>query len=395
MQLFARRFDTGQPVRVDLVDERISTVTPADPGPTPLDQWPWIAPGLLDIQINGYRGQEFSSPDLTARMVLDIVTAYDAFGVTRCCPTLTTHSLEVLEHALATIDAACRSYPEVEKRIAGIHLEAPYLAPDDGPRGAHPREHCRRPSWDEFQRFQEAAAGRIRILTMSVEFDESPPFVSKVAAAGVIVAIGHTAADSDHIRRAVDAGARLSTHLGNGSHPMIPRHHNYIWDQLAEDRLTATLIVDGHHLPPPVVKTFVRAKTPERCILISDMSGLAGLPPGRHQADTCELEILPSGKLVLAGQREILAGASAPLGTGIANLMHFAGVDLETAVGMAVHHPARLLGLTAAALAPGDPADLVLFHLREPGHETGPCRFDVLATILDGQTVHGSAWQPS
>jgi N-acetylglucosamine-6-phosphate deacetylase len=229
---------------------------------------------------------------------------------------------------------------------------------------------------------------------MSVEFEESPPFVSKVAAGGVIVAIGHTAADSDQIRRAVDAGARMSTHLGNGSHPMLPRHRNYIWDQLAEDRLTATLIVDGHHLPPPLVKTFLRAKTPERCVLISDISGLAGLPPGRHRADTCELEILPNGKLVLAGQREILAGASAPLGAGIANAMHFAGVDLETAVRMAVAHPARILGATPPGLAPGDPADLVLFYLTKPRGETGPCGFEVLATILDGQTVHGSAWQP-
>ena len=96
-----------------------------------------------------------------------------------------------------------------------------------------------------------------------------------------------------------------------GHTPSLRRHPNYIWDQLAEDRLTATLIVDGFHLPPAVVKTFVRAKTADRVILVSDLSGFAGLPPGRHSTDLCELEILDDGRLVVAGQRDLLAGAGA------------------------------------------------------------------------------------
>ena len=387
MQLFARRYDTGAPVRLEIAHGKIARVTPSSTGEEAQSQWPWIAPGLFDLQVNGYGGQEFSSADLLPEAVAAIVRQYDAFGVTRCCPTLFTQSFEVMEHSLRTIAAACEAWPEVARRIAGLHVEGPYLSPADGPRGAHPLAHCRPPDWDEFQRFQEAAEGRIRILTMAVEFDGSPAFIDRVAKSGVIVAIGHTAADSDQIRAAVDAGARLSTHLGNGAHPMIPRHPNYIWDQLAEDRLLASLIVDGHHLPPPVVKSLVRAKTAERCILISDISGLAGLPPGRYQANHAEVEILPDGRLVVAGQRRILAGASRPLGAGIANVMHFAGVSLADAVQMAVHHPANLLGLDPGALAPGDPADLVLFDLIVPSPEGGPARFKVLRTLLEGEVV--------
>lgn len=389
MQLFGRRYDTGQPVQLEVAEGKISQMTPRAPGEE-ARRWPWIAPGLIDIQFNGYGGQEFSSPHLTPEKVAEITRTLDTFGVTRYCPTLTTKSLEVMQHALRTIVAACESSSQLARRIAGIHLEGPYLSTEDGARGVHPRPYCRRPDWDEFQRLQEAAAGRIRLLTMAVEFDHAPAFISRVTETGVIVAIGHTAANSAQIRAAVDAGARMSTHLGNGSHPMIRRHSNYIWDQLAEDRLQAGLIVDGHHLPPEVVKTFVRAKTPERCILVSDIAGQAGLPPGRYDGDLCDVEVLPNGRLVMAGQTELMAGASLPIGTGVANVMHFAGVSLTEAVRMAVHHPARLLGIDHGGLQPGDSADLVLFDLIEASEAGFPPRFEVRATLSDGEVAFGA-----
>ncbi len=395
MELFGRRYDTGRPVRLDLAHGRVADVTPCAPDEEEIRHWPWIAPGLIDIQLNGYAGQEFSSPDLTPEKVAEITRAVDAFGVARYCPTLTTERLEVLQRALRTIVAASDASAEVARRIAGIHVEGPFLSTDDGVRGAHPRQYCRRPDWDEFQRLQEAAGGRIRILTMAVEFDEAPAFIHRVAAGGVVVAIGHTAANSAQIRAAVDAGARMSTHLGNGSHPMLPRHSNYIWDQLAEDRLLAGLIVDGHHLPPELVKTFVRAKTPQRCILVSDMAGQAGLPPGRHRGNLCDVEVLPSGRLVVAGQTEVMAGASLPIGVGVANVMHFAGVTLNQAVRMAVHHPAAVLAVEPGGLEPGDPAELILFDLAEPADAQGPSTFQLRATVAGGQVAFGSLWRPA
>ena len=185
-------------------------------------------------------------------------------------------------------------------------------------------------------------------------------------------------------------GARMSTHLGNGSHPMLHRLHNYVWAQLAEDRLAAGLICDGHHLPSEVVKVFVRAKTPERCILVSDISGQAGQAPGRYASPFCDVEILPSGKLVVAGQTELMAGASLPLSAGVANVMRFAGVDLATAVRMALHNPAALLGISPGGLEAGNPADLVQFRLDEPtAGGDGGLRFHVLCTLVDGQAVSG------
>ena len=401
MELVGRRYDTGLPVQIEIEAGRIVRVSQVDAAAAampPAGQWPWLAPGLIDVQLNGYGGQEFSSADLTPDKVEPIVRAMERFGVTRICPTLTTESFAVLQHALKAVAAACDRSPELARRIPGIHLEGPYITTDDGARGAHPKRHCRRPDWDEFQRLQEAASGRIRILTVSPEFDESIAFMRRVAQSGVVVAIGHTAARPDQVRAAVDAGARMSTHLGNGSHPMLHRLHNYVWAQLAEDRLTAGLICDGHHLPPEVVKVFVRAKTPERCILVSDISGQAGQPPGRYESPFCDIEILPSGKLVVAGQTEIMAGASLPLSAGVANAMRFAGVDLATAVRMAVHNPAALLGVEPGGLEVGDQADLVQFELAQSaeGHEHDEREgFHVFCTVVDGRPVWGTPWRAS
>ena len=392
MELVGRRYDTGLPVQIEIEAGRIVRVSQVDAAAAmpPAGQWPWLAPGLIDVQLNGYGGQEFSSADLTPEKVEPIIRAMERFGVTRICPTLTTESFVVLQHALKAVADACDESPELARRIPGIHLEGPYITTDDGARGAHPRRHCRRPDWDEFQRLQEAANGRIRIHTVSPEFDESIAFVRRVAQSGVVVAIGHTAARPDQIRAAVDAGARMSTHLGNGSHPMLHRLHNYVWAQLAEDRLTAGLICDGHHLPPEVVKVFVRAKTPERCILVSDISGQAGQPPGRYESPFCDIEILRSGKLVVAGQTELMAGASLPLSAGVANAMRFAGVDLATAIRMAAHHPAALLGIEPGGLEVGDRADLVQFELAQSaaGREHDETEaFRVLCTVVDGEPL--------
>lgn len=386
MQFLARRFDNREAVRIEIADGRLASLTAVDERDPAHASLPWVSPGWIDLQVNGYRGQEFSSKQLTPEKVATIVREHWAFGVTALCPTLTTQSFECLVHGMQAIDFACNNSPDIARSAPGIHLEGPYFDPEDGPRGAHPREHCRRPTWDEFQHLQEAAGGRIRLLTMSPHFEEAPAFINRVTASGVIVAIGHTGASGRQIRAAVDAGARLSTHLGNGAHGMLRRHPNYIWDQLAEDRLAASLIVDGWHLPPEVVKTMVRAKTAERCILVSDVSGLAGLPPGRHASSGGEIDIMPDGRLLIAGQDQLLAGASAPIGVGIANVMAFAGVDLPTAIAMATTHPARLLGQTPGSLRPGDAADLVLFDLSAAG---GAPQITVRATLSAGEVVFG------
>jgi N-acetylglucosamine-6-phosphate deacetylase len=414
LSITGRRYDSGEPVAVEIAAGVIRSIESLSDAPA-AGELPWIAPGFVDLQVNGYGGQEFSSADLTVEKTAAIVRRMAEFGVTRFCPTVTTAGFDVLLHAMRTIAAACEGDPYIARRVLGVHLEGPYISPVDGPRGAHPLVHCRPPNWDEFCRLQDAAGGRIRLVTLAAEYAESPRFIERAVQSGVVVSIGHTAASSEQIRSAVDAGATMSTHLGNGAHRELPRHPNYLWDQMAEDRLTASLIVDGHHLPPAVVKSFWRAKLEERIVLVSDLSGLAGMPPGRYASELCDLEILDDGRLVVAGQRQLLAGASRPIGDGIANLMAFAGVGLKTAVETASLRPMRLLaaGLLATrlsalqqsgggdfqkaatsqagtseieGLAIGAAADLVLFDLNpaaNAGSET-PCTLSVRQTLIGG-----------
>jgi N-acetylglucosamine-6-phosphate deacetylase len=385
MKVIGKHFATARPISLEISDGKIGQISELD-----IDRdLPWIAPGFVDVQVNGYGGQEFNDPDLTVAKVADVSRRLDADGVTSYCPTSTTHSFEVLAHSLATVAEAMETNEAVARRAIGIHLEGPYISVEDGPRGAHPLEHCRPPNWDEFQRLQEQARGHIRILTMSPEYDESDSFITKVVASGVLVAIGHTAASSDQIHRAVESGARLSTHLGNGAHGQIRRHPNYIWDQLAEDRLTASLIADGHHLPPSVVKSFVRSKSPERCILVSDITGMAGMPPGRYDNSTLgAVEVLDDGRLVVAGQRQYLAGAALPIGVGIANIISFAGLELEAAIEMATSRPLELLGKSGGFLQADLAANLVQFELSN-GDDDLPEKLDVLGTMNTGETVFG------
>ncbi|HAY80348.1 MAG TPA: N-acetylglucosamine-6-phosphate deacetylase [Planctomycetaceae bacterium] len=382
MDFSARRYDTGAAVRIVIDGPRISSIEPIEDHSETL---PYVAPGLVDLQVNGYGGQEFNDLELTVEKVADISCALDRDGVTSYLPTSTTHSFEMLSKMLSVVGQAMEEVPEVSRRAVGIHLEGPYISPEDGPRGAHPREHCRAPDWDEFQRLQEAARGQIKIFTMSPEYEHSAAFIRKAVDSGVLISIGHTAANSEQIAAAVDAGARMSTHLGNGAHGQMRRHPNYIWDQLADDRLTACLIADGHHLPASVVKSFVRAKTPERCILVSDVTGMAGMPPGRYDSTSIgAVEVLDDGRLVVAGQRQYLAGASLPLTVGIGKMMHYADLDLASVMTMATARPLEAIHEAPVELAPQAMADLILFDLPAvPGQP-----IQIRQTMNQGESVY-------
>ena len=378
MKFAAKRFDNGQTVEVQIESGKIASVQPREPAGETL---PWLSPGFVDLQVNGFGGQSFNDPELTVEKVERVCLAQDACGVTVFCPTAITDGFELLLHTMQIYGEACETSEAVRRRAPCFHLEGPYISPDDGPRGAHPLQHCRPPNWEEFQRWQEASGGRIKILTLSPEYDAAPVFIENAVKSGVIVSIGHTAANSEQIKAAVDAGASMSTHLGNGAHGTIRRHPNYIWDQLADDRLVAGLIADGHHLPASVVKSFVRAKTPERCFLVSDVTEMTGMPPGRYKnTGTGDVEILEDGRLVVAGQRQYLAGAVAPIGVGVFNMMRFAGVVLPAAIRMASIFPAELIGQTRPFLKVGEPADLSLFDLNDEG-------LKVRKTINQGETV--------
>jgi N-acetylglucosamine-6-phosphate deacetylase len=389
MQFLARRYDNQQTVRVNLTADTIHCIEPIDQYPDS-GTLPWLCPGFVDLQVNGYGGIAFNAGSLNVDDVSQVSCELTSLGVTRYCPTVTTDSEAVLRRAMQTIAAAVAGDDQVHSRVLGIHLEGPYISAADGPRGAHPKPHVRPPDWDEFQRLQDAANGLIRILTLSPACPEAPDFISRVSTSGVLVAIGHTDASSEQITAAVDAGARLSTHLGNGAHGQIRRHPNYIWDQLAEDRLTASLIVDGHHLPAAVVKSFLRAKTTDRCILVSDITALAGRAPGQYQDTSLgAVEVLEDGRLVIAGQRQLLAGAALPITAGIANVVRFTGHSLRTAIDMASVRPAAVVGAPVGRIEPGARADLVLFRFATDDADSTCSDFQLTACINAGELVWG------
>jgi N-acetylglucosamine-6-phosphate deacetylase len=366
MRIHARHYATGERVEILCDGHIIRSLGPPAPEPPDLEAG-WVAPSLFDLQINGCGGHGFSSERLSVASVRQVVAACRQHGIGGLCPTLVTNSFAALAHGFATLRAACESDPEIAWAMPGFHLEGPYISAEEGPRGAHPRQHVRPPDWDEFRRLQEAAGGRIRLVTLAPEHDAALAFIERLVQAGVVVSLGHTAAREDRIRSAIAAGARLSTHLGNGAHAVLPRHPNYIWEQLAADELWASLICDGHHLPPSVARCMVRVKTPSRTVLTCDASSLAGLPPGRYREWDQDLEVLPEGKIIVSGT-SYLAGSWAFTDLCVGNAIRFTGVSLREAVDMAGARPRELLGLPARRLEAGAPADLVLFDW-EPGDD--------------------------
>jgi N-acetylglucosamine-6-phosphate deacetylase len=268
-------------------------------------------------------------------------------GVTRCLPRLITSSFD--RFAASARVLAHLPHPA----IAGIHMEGPYLSPDEGARGAHPRADIVPASIDDFRRRQYAAGGRIRLVTLAPEVPGALPLIQHLVETGVRVAIGHTVASPDQIGEAIRAGASLATHLGNGCPQMLPRHPNVIWELLAADAVFASVIVDGHHLPPATVKAMIRAKDPSRTILVTDAVAAAASAPGRYTVGDVECELGEDGRVSLPGT-PYLAGSSLTLDRAIANTVRFTGLTLDAVVAMASTIPATYLGMTTAGTVTAD-----------------------------------------
>ena len=379
-----RHYENGEPMRIRIEGERIVAVEPAWPERTAA-AWPSVAPGLFDLQINGREGTWFGTRGITPEQVLDVLRPHFRFGVTRLCPTLITNSFEALADGLAAIRTACERESWVDRLVPGCHLEGPYISAEDGPRGAHPVEHVRPPDWDEFEQLQAISGGRIRLVTLAPEQTGAADFIRKAVASGVVVAIGHTAANRDQIAAAVEAGAQLSTHLGNGAHGMIRRHPNYIWEQLGDRRLAASVIADGQHLPPSVLRSILRAKSPRNVVLTCDSSGLAGCSPGVYTEGAMRMEVLFDGRIVIAGQRQLLAGSAATTGDCVVEAVREGGLTLREAIDAAGRNPARLLGFEEIRLRPGARADLFLFNFPAEGRS-----LDIVATIAAGRLQFGT-----
>ena len=348
----------------------------------PLPSDIYIAPGWIDLQVNGFAGVDYNSPTASHEDIAFSIRAQFATGVTRFYPTVITGSPEGMTGALRNLAQARERLPE-GPAMEAFHVEGPYISPEDGPRGAHPQQWVRPPDLDEFRRFQDAAQGHIRLITISPEWPEAPRFIEAVAGEGVVVSIGHTKASGPQISDAVSAGATMSTHIGNGAHSVLARHPNYIWEQLAEDRLAASFIVDGIHLQQSFLKVGLRAKGLERAVLVTDAVMPAGCSPGKYRLAEIEVELHADGSVRLLGGTR-LAGSALLMNRAITNVMRLAGVGIRDAITLATRNAARVgrIPNRQRGLNTGERADLVRFRLDEP---TGEIR--ILETFCGGERV--------
>jgi N-acetylglucosamine-6-phosphate deacetylase len=344
---------------------------------------PYISPGFFDLQVNGYKGSDYCLEDFLEEHLKNIITELAASGTTQHIPTIVSSPQERILVNLKIISKAINTSPDIKEAIPGIHIEGPFISPEEGPRGCHDLSFIRDPDFEEFRQWQEVAEGRIVMVTIAPEREGSMDFIKKVARTGVKIAVGHTGAAPEIIKEAIEAGAQFSTHLGNGSYQILPKVNNYIWEQLAADELFAGIICDGFHLPASVVKVFARAKGLERLILTSDVALAGGLNPGIYKWGNMEVEVFKDGHLGLAGTG-ILAGAGHLLDWDIAHFIRFTGNNLANTISLCTINPAKIIKMpyNYGRLEVGAPANLTLFH-----YQTGDNRLQIVRTLRKGSVI--------
>ena len=323
----------------------------------------YLSPGFFDLQVNGFAGVDFNSPNLKPEELHHAARTLASTGITRFIATLITSSQEEMVGQLKIIASTIKNDSLFGKMCYGIHLEGPYISEEDGPRGIHPREHIRLPHWEELERFQEACEGRIRCLTLAPEVKGAIPFIKKAVEHGIVIGIGHHHASEEMIEEAVRAGARLSVHLGNATPKPLSQHQNLIRKQLGINQLLVSIIADGIHLSPEIVRKFVEKKGIDGIILTTDSMAGAGASPGRYTLGDVGVEVGSDG-----AARQVttsrLAGSTLTMNRAITNVIQFAGTDLFSAIRMATQNGEKLFRDLKGEILPGGPANLVLFEYR-------------------------------
>lgn len=372
----------GTPVCIEISDGKISKIIRKASFDDPSLSKVYVAPGLIDNQVNGYVqvSFSFSGGELTVEKVRKATEALWKEGVTTYFPTLTTSSHEVLVKNFKVLAEALKD-PEISRSIPGFHLEGPYISPVDGYRGAHPKEWVRQPDWKEFIEYKQAANNKIIQVSLAPEIEGALDFIRNCVRHEIKVALAHHNASAEIIKTAIDEGAVIATHLGNGCANMIHRHTNPLWPQLADDRLMASIIVDGFHLRPEEVKVFYKVKGPEKIIITSDVTSLAGMPPGEYESKGRKVILTPEGMIKYPAQN-VLAGSASPITKGVGNIMKFTQCSLAEAIHMASRNPARLYNLRdIGEIIVDKRADLILFTLEN-------YILSVKKTIIAGEVVY-------
>lgn len=311
-----------------------------------------FGPGLIDIHINGSFGADFNR--VPAEQVIEAIHALPEHGLVACCPTIITDEPQAMLAALGELTKAREQDWLVAKMVPGFHIEGPFISPVDGPRGAHPACWVRLPDYNEVQRWQEVTGGLVKIVTIAPELSGAIPLIEKMARDGIVVGLGHSDTASEEskliIDDAVGAGARLATHLWNGTFRQHARHLGGISRLLWDARVMATFIVDGYHIHQDVIKLSLRTKGISRSILVSDAISGAGLSDGsRCRLGDLEL-VVKNGAFRLPGDDVLLAGSALTLDQAVMNAVKFGSVSFDEAFLMASVNPAHLLDLESTLI---------------------------------------------
>jgi len=298
--------------------------------------------GLTDLQVNGYAGVDFNDAGVTAAAVDHALETMLRAGVSTCLPTLITADEATLSARLGALDAAVAESRLGKLMVPGFHLEGPFLNPTPGYAGCHPSHDMVPPDIALLDRLGQGLRRPILLLTLAPERPGALALVAAARQRGMIVAMGHTAADATTTDEAVAAGVTLSTHLGNALPQPQPKFLNPLMAQLAQDGLAASFIADGIHIPPAGLRVMVRAKTPARSILVTDATSAAATRPGLYHFAGMSIEHTQDGSVRVPGSTT-LAGSALTLDRAVRNLAAWGLVPWQTAHAMAATQPASLL----------------------------------------------------
>jgi len=316
--------------------------------------------GLIDLQVNGYAGVDFNHANLDAVALEHALAAMLHAGVTTCLPTIITATEDELAARLQALDEAAAKSELAAAMVPGFHLEGPFLNPGTGYAGCHPSAAMRPPDPALLQRLTTPLTRPVLLLTMAPEREGAAATIAWARVHGTLVAIGHSAAEEDTVARAAAAGAVLSTHLGNGLPQMQQKFRNPLMAQLSEDRLFASFIADGIHIPVHALKVLLRAKGLERSVLVTDATAAASAAPGLYRFAGMVIERAADGSVRTPGQG-VLAGSALCLDQAVRNLVAWGIADAAAAVRLATNNPATLLAPVIAAHGLRQPATALVW----------------------------------
>jgi len=356
----ARHVTTRDTVRLTWRDRLLTEVCPVS---EPADPHLWVAPTLVDLQVNGYAGIDFQRDGFTADDLRKACAGLAADGCRRWCLTLITEAwpllLNRLRHAreLRQQDAALR------EAIVGWHIEGPFLSDQPGFAGAHRAEVMCDPAPDHMRQLKEITGDDPVLVTVAPERPGAESAIRAAIELGFRVSLGHTNASAEQIAKAVQAGATGFTHLGNGCPRELDRHDNIIWRVLDQPDLLISLIVDRIHVSPALFRLVHKALPPERLYYTTDAMAAAGAPPGRYTLGASELEVGPDQVVRQPGSALFAGSALRPI-DGIRRAAAMLGCEWQEVWPHFSDIPARWMHLEAG-LEVGNPADFCLLRTND------------------------------